>query len=92
MGAMLDRARFSNGMSVRDAIRDRRQSAIGNMASRGGMAGMLGRVVDRVRPESVVSPQPVQPRNEPSLGAMFSSKPNRSMYGGGRQMQKGWWP
>lgn len=103
MGAMFDMVKGPDGRSARDVIRERRSTAIANMGQRGGMAGWIGRSLDQARANRAgmgqqavqqpsQQPQPVEPRSEPALGSMFSSKPDRAMYGNGRQMQKGWWP
>jgi hypothetical protein len=86
-------------MGISSEPRERLRSLVGNRlneATQSGrrlpFGGAPARVIARALQPRADAPQPVQPRSEPSLGSVFSSKPDRAMYSGGRQMQKGWWP
>lgn len=97
MGAMFDSLKMRDGRSAGELIRERARNGLANANPRGGMLGAGLRMAQqmgafRQQQRQPDPAQPAQPRSEPALGSMFSSKPDRAMYGSGRQMQKGWWP
>lgn len=94
MGAMFDALKMRDGRSAGDLLRERARNGLTSDRPLGGTLGVGLRLAQQSPAfrQRETQPQPAQPRSDPALGSMFSSKPNRSMYGGGRQMQKGWWP